>query len=135
MMKEEFEKLAGYEVSNEDYYNIIEKMYMAVDLTKAEFVKTIDKKRFALKPVKVIIKEMRQAAEQLKESCDHYIDFETSDKLEKLIREYISRKGWEGYAGFMLNTKQTPGHCYFPYSVSIYGFMNYRNIEEIQLTA
>lgn len=49
MMKYEFEELAGYEVSSDDYNNIIEPMYMAVDVDKREFVKMIDKKRFALK--------------------------------------------------------------------------------------
>lgn len=48
MMKHEFEELAGYEVSREDYDNIIEPMYMATNLTKQEFVKTISKKRFAV---------------------------------------------------------------------------------------
>lgn len=48
MMKHEFEELAGYEVSVEDYNNIIEPMYMATNLSKTEFVKTISKKRFAV---------------------------------------------------------------------------------------
>lgn len=48
MMKHEFETLAGYEVSTEDYNNIIEPMYMATNMTKQEFVKTISKKRFAV---------------------------------------------------------------------------------------
>lgn len=48
MMKHEFEALAGYEVSWEDYTNIIEPMYMAINVDKEEFVKMIDKKRFAV---------------------------------------------------------------------------------------
>lgn len=48
MMKHEFEQIAGYEVSWEDYNNIIEPMYMATNLSKAEFVKILDKKRFAV---------------------------------------------------------------------------------------
>ena len=50
MMKHEFEELAGYEVSNDDYNNIIEPMYMATNMSKADFVKCIDKKRFEKKP-------------------------------------------------------------------------------------
>lgn len=50
MMKHEFEELAGYEVSNEDYDKVIEPMYMALNMSKAEFVKCLDKKRFAKKP-------------------------------------------------------------------------------------
>ena len=49
MMKIEFEALAGYEVSVSDYDNIIEPMYMATELNKAEFVKVNCKERFALK--------------------------------------------------------------------------------------
>lgn len=49
MMKQEFERLAGYEVSAEDYNNIIEPMYMATDLSKQEFVKTINRKAFEVK--------------------------------------------------------------------------------------
>ena len=49
MMKHEFEAIAGYEVSEEDYRKIIEPMYMATDLSKEEFVKVINKKRFAIK--------------------------------------------------------------------------------------
>ena len=48
MMKHEFEALAGYEVSFEDYNRIIEPMYMATELSKEDFVKCIDRKRFAL---------------------------------------------------------------------------------------
>lgn len=44
MMKIEFEALAGYEVSVSDYDNIIEPMYMATNLNKAEFVKLSAKK-------------------------------------------------------------------------------------------
>lgn len=47
MMHEEFERIAGYEVTNEDYNEIIEPMYMALpNISKYEFVKMIDKKRF-----------------------------------------------------------------------------------------
>lgn len=49
MMKQEFEALAGYEVSFDDYTKIIEPMYMAVSLSKQEFVKVIDRKRFEVK--------------------------------------------------------------------------------------
>ena len=41
----------GYEEgSNEDYDKVIEPMYMALNMSKAEFVKCLDKKRFAKKP-------------------------------------------------------------------------------------
>ena len=132
MMKEEFEKIAGYEVSWEDYYEIIEPMYTAVSLNKADFVKTLDKKRFALKPAKSIVKEMRKIAKELSETCTQYTDYEKREKLEELAHKYIERIGRKGIAGAMVNyeMKQT---CYYPKSVSIYGFKTYKNIEVIEL--
>ena len=50
MMKHEFEELAGYKVSITDYDQIIEPMYMATNLSKMDFVKCIDRKRFEKKP-------------------------------------------------------------------------------------
>ncbi len=58
MMKHEFEAIAGHEVSVSDYDNIIEPMYMATDLNKAEFVKVISKERFALKSREELIQEI-----------------------------------------------------------------------------
>ena len=59
MMKIEFEALAGYEVSVSDYDNIIEPMYMATELSKEDFVKVINKERFALKSREEIIQEIK----------------------------------------------------------------------------
>ena len=91
MMKHEFEELAGYEVSNSDYDNIIEPMYMATNLTKAEFVKVIDKKRFALRTEKQLINCMRKEAKHLAETCHYYTDFESKERLQVLIDEYMAR--------------------------------------------
>lgn len=52
MMKHEFERIAGYSVSWEDYNNIIEPMYNATTLDKSDFVKLLDRKRFEVKPEK-----------------------------------------------------------------------------------
>ena len=49
MMWEEFERIAGYEVTQEDYTQKIEPMYMATDMSKQDFVKTLNKKTFAKK--------------------------------------------------------------------------------------
>ena len=61
MMYEEFEKIAGCRVSYEDYNNIIEPMYMASNLSKQEFVKTLNLKFFKerMPKPKKIIKRMR----------------------------------------------------------------------------
>lgn len=52
MMKFEFEMIAGYKVSEDDYNKIIEPMYNATDLDKIDFVKVIDRKRFEIKEEK-----------------------------------------------------------------------------------
>lgn len=90
-MKYEFEKIAGYEVSDNDYANIIEPMYMATKLSKSEFVKTLDKQRFALKTKKQIEARMKKIAKHLKEICGKYKDYEAETKLMELSREYARR--------------------------------------------
>lgn len=118
MMKHEFEQIAGYEVTVEDYDNIIEPMYMALpNVTKQEFVKMIDKKRFALKPLKKIEKEMKEIAKHLNDTCNRYTDYEAKDKLKELAQELTDRIGAKGYF-INENMRWT---CYYPISVDIYG--------------
>lgn len=52
MTKQEFEVLAGCEVSFEAYSNIIEPMYMAVELPKQDFIKLLNLKALATPKVK-----------------------------------------------------------------------------------
>ena len=137
MMKIEFEALAGYEVSVSDYDNIIEPMYMATQLSKAEFVKVICKERFALKSREEIIQEMKGLAEHLKKTCDHFTDFEAKEKLEALAEEYKERFGpYKG--GFFLNTRHTLEHlgdcrgCAYPAELEIYD-SKYRTTKKIKI--
>lgn len=59
MMKQEFEKLAGIKVTEETYYNIIEPMYLATDLNKQDFIKTLNLKNLKAEEKKEkIIKAM-----------------------------------------------------------------------------
>lgn len=91
MMWEEFEKLAGYEVTYQDYSEIIEPMYMATKLSKEEFVKCIDRKRFALPTKAQMVREMKKEAQHLFDICGSYSDFESEQKLEKIARAYAKR--------------------------------------------
>lgn len=133
MMKHEFEALAGYEVSYEDYTKIIEPMYMATDLPKDEFVKTLSKKRFALKPLKTIVKEMRDCAESLKETCTHYTDYETKDRLEALIKEYRNRKYGSAEVATYGISEDMLWSCFYPVSVEIYSPKTNKTFESIDL--
>lgn len=131
MMKQEFEALAGYEVSIEDYNKIIEPMYMATNLSKEEFVKTISKKRFALKPISKIVKEMKKLAEEIKDACTHVYTYDLQEELKTLAREYVSRKyGTYATFGFHEEMKQS---CYFVKSIEIFGAKDYKTIESIEL--
>ena len=137
MMKHEFEALAGYEVSVSDYDNIIEPMYMATDLNKAEFVKVICKERFALKNREELIQEMKKIAEHLKQTCDNFTDYEAEEKLKELAEEYKERFGpYKG--GFLLNSRYTLEHlgecrgCSYPAELEIYN-SKYHTAEKIKI--
>lgn len=135
MMKFEFEQIAGYEVSTSDYIQIIEPMYLASSLSKEEFVKTLNKKRFALKPLSSLVKEMKKLSKELKESCTHYTDYEKKEKLDSIITEYIQRK----YVcmqslTFHISEKEL-WTCYYPKSVEIYSTKSYKTYEIIELCA
>lgn len=137
MMQHEFEALAGYEVTSDDYENIIEPMYMAVNLSKQEFVKIIDKKRFALKTKKQIIAEMKKLAKNLMETCDHYTDFETKEKLNELLAE-LTERFYTGAYTFIQTATTSPNNrgCSFPEYISIYYGERYHETlsEKIRLT-
>lgn len=96
MMKEEFERLAGYEVSFDDYQKIIEPMYIAADLDKQEFVKCINKNRFALPTKKQLIDEMKKIAVHLFEI---YHTLGGNGMITKMKREidelHLKKKGEE----------------------------------------
>ena len=131
MMKEEFERIAGYEVTFEDYHNIIEPMYLATDMNKQEFVKCICKKRFALRPLKSIVKEMKKLAAQLEETCAHYTDYDTKQRIEDMAREYVYRKYGMGFS-FGVH-EEMKWSCYYPKSIEIWGVKDYITIESINL--
>ena len=136
MMKHEFEALAGYEVTAEDYNSIIEPMYMATDLTKEDFVKTINKKCFAVKPLAKMVKEMKAQAKHLKETCNHYTDYEGEDALEAVLAEYISRKYPGQDMGHFINRAYTISDnrgCTYPHEVQIYGRKTYATVETLVL--
>lgn len=92
MMQREFEELAGYEVSFEDYNNIIEPMYTALPtVSKQDFVKMIDKKRFALPTKKEMVKEMKKIANDIFEKCGHVTTHKEEQELESLALRYAKR--------------------------------------------
>ena len=114
MMKHEFEALAGYEVSLDDYNNIIEPMYMATNLNKADFVKCIDKKRFALKSQKQIINLIKKEARHLAETCEHYTDYESKERIDDLLHELEKRFGGEWFTCNGYTIPELQRGCTYP---------------------
>lgn len=136
MMWNEFEKLAGYRVSYETYTNIIEPMYMALpeNINKEQFVKMLNKKAFAIRSVKEILKEMKPLAESLRESCDHYTDWETKGKIDALIDEL--NKNSDPDISYMVCTETTlPDYrgCSFPAYLVKYSNVTYHEYERYTL--
>ena len=93
MMYEEFMKIAGYEVAYDTYTDIIEPMYMATpdNITKEQFVAMLDRKAFAMPTRDHLIRDMRKMAKHLAETCEHYSDFETAEKLERMAKDFAKR--------------------------------------------
>lgn len=100
MLKQEFEALAGYEVSTETYNKVIEPMYMATDMDKREFVKCLDKKYFALRTKIQLLTAMKKEAKHLMETAEQYTDFESRNRLEATAKEYAERF-WAGLNWFL----------------------------------
>ena len=96
MMWKEFEEIAGYEVTYEDYTNVIEPMYNATNLSKQEFVKVIDRKRFDFRAKekaekKAMLKAMKEIAEERAENCEHFCDYEAEEKLMEIARNFMDK--------------------------------------------
>lgn len=98
MMKQEFERIAGYEVSTDDYNNIIEPMYLATDLSKQDFVKTINRKRFAVKKESrpAIIKRMgimnNYGYDRTPNGCWRFIQYVAIEDIDIKTGRYVVRE-------------------------------------------
>ena len=133
MMKHEFEKLAGYQVSWEDYNNILEPMYSALpdNITKEQFVEMIDRKRFSVTDKKrKMVREMRKIATYIFEHCGQASFCEEEQQLHSMIQEYeeqfLQIDPRDSGAGYYVDRKhayrgylQDRG-CSFPYKVGFF---------------
>lgn len=115
MMHEEFEQLAGYRVTYDDYHNIIEPMYMATTLSKQDFIETLNRKRFEYIPQKspeaialeLKLKEELEAINKdirwYKDKHDMYVEWihEGDDFWKKDVKhckemiKILKRRAWE----------------------------------------
>ena len=134
MRKAEFEALAGYEVTNKDYDEYIEPMYMALNVSKEEFVGMVSKERFAMKTKQQLLKEARRLAKSLKATCDSYTDTETEQALKDVLADLASRY-YYGMAKFQITTKMCYGTfgCSYPASVEIYSPKRFETLDSFEL--
>lgn len=135
MFKEEFEKLAGYEVSYNDYVNIIEPMYMATNLNKSEFVKTINKKQFALKTRKQLLNEIKKTALEVENNCGTTGAYEEEKELYTKLVDYAKRFHMSDKVQFNKYGYELPvckRGCSFPIQAIILNY-NYNIVERIDL--
>lgn len=118
MMWKEFEMIAGYEVTREDYKAYIEPMYMAVGdhVTKQEFVRMVNKQRFALPSPDSILRRVRKEARHLKAICGFRTDWESEERLDRAAKEYAKRK-----YGLDWGT-DSEAFCYFLYFPNEYEY-------------
>ena len=137
MMWAEFEKIAGYEVSYEDYTNIIEPMYNATNLTKGEFVKTLNRKAFDLKVKKQeMIKAMKAIATERKENAEHFTNYEAEEKLYELAWKYAQTFHRFSTPEIAREKTYKTFGCSYPSELIIYGGVvngSYYEIERIRL--
>lgn len=95
MMKHEFEEIAKIRVTAEDYDNIIEPMYMATNLSKADFVKTLNLKFFANrvpkapKNIKKMAVRSRDGSRRTPNGCWNYIEYVELVRVDIATGKYI----------------------------------------------
>ena len=95
MMKHEFEELAKIRVTSADYDNIIEPMYMATNLSKADFIKTLNLKFFASrvpaepKNIKKMKVRNRIGSDITPNGCYYYIEWVELVSVDIRTGKYI----------------------------------------------
>lgn len=111
MMKHEFEQIAGYKVSDRDYNEIIEPMYMTVNLSKVDFEKTINRKRFEIKPEKdpeiiALEKDLKKQIQDAKKSIEWYRErIETFSELYSEDGNVFWKDGIERFKAAIVREK------------------------------
>ena len=133
MMYEEFIKIAGYKVSVEDYNNIIEPMYMALDVDKHEFVKLINRKRFEVveKTERQYINEIKKIAKVMFEKCGHCSTWEEENEIDRLTREMEHKFGFTYVMNKEYEYPEIQRGC--TYVKSIRKFYDYALVKEFEV--
>lgn len=137
MMWKEFENIAGYEVSYEDYTKVIEPMYMATDLSKQDFVKCLDRKRFDLGykrkvEKKKMVAQMKELARIMKDLCGHTTTYDEFEALRKVAREYVEKFPIWMAPNHELETAHGYGDCSYVKALVWYD-NNWNEVERIDL--
>lgn len=124
MLKEEFEKISGIEVSDYNYKNIVEPMYMAVNLDKKDFIKLLNLKALAEKSgrknLKYLYDKFMKKAKEYNKKCFYCCDYNIENDIEDIMLtirnrydkdyyfEKIMKNGVFYYESLVIN-----GHRYY----------------------
>lgn len=124
MLKEEFEKISGIEVSDYNYKNIVEPMYMAVNLDKKDFIKLLNLKALAekggRKNLKYLYDKFMKIAKEYNKKCFYCCDSNIENEIEDIMLtirncydkdayfEKIMKNGIFYYESLVIN-----GHRYY----------------------
>lgn len=124
MLKSEFEAIAGYRVSDADYYGIIEPMYSATDLNKVDFINCLNRKRFEIKvsnPTnpRTIIKTMRGIAQDIFEHCGQRSFGKEEEELDRLARKLAKEQ-------YGVDLSDNKDYIYFNRGYAYYGVLQDR---------
>ena len=116
MLKSEFEAIAGYRVSDADYYGIIEPMYGATDLNKVDFISCLNKKRFEIKVTspKTLIKQMKDIANYIFEHCGQRSFSKEEEELDRLARKLAKEQ-------YGVDLSDSRDYIYFDRGYAYYG--------------
>lgn len=139
MMWQEFERIAGYEVSYEDYTKIIEPMYNATNLSKQEFVKVLDRKQFDLGykrkvEEKRLISRMKEISQDMKDLCGRTTTYDEYEELRKVARQYIDEFPLWMAPHHEFETAYGYGNCTYVKALIWYDH-NWNEVKRIELVA
>lgn len=101
MLKEEFEKISGIEISDYNYKNIVEPMYMAVNLDKKDFIKLLDLKALAeksgRKSLKYFYDKFMKKAKEYNKKCFYGYDSNIENEIEYIMLTIRNRYDKDAY--------------------------------------
>jgi len=127
MIRQEFEELAGYRVSQETYDTVIEPMYLATSLLKEAFVKVVDFRNYGEIAFRELLNSLRKNAVYLKSVSSEDINAPTMEKIAHIM-DSIDECMSEHYGGKTLKLEWAVNEAGKPYPSVLYVNDDYYNL-------